>query len=415
MDANFSVKSTGGWIYSLNEGIREKVELSVAFLYPYKIQKFHYKGTEFYPIYSGNILIESIKYRYLNEVKDSDYLGEYLRIIESVKPDVIHIHGTENSFLCILGLVDVPTIVSIQGNVTALQHKFKSGFYGRFIKQRELVFDLKKFVLTGLSFFRTYKRMRKMAKLEQKYLKKASYILGRTDWDRRVTRILAPSSKYYVSNELLRDNFYKEIWLPNGDSGKVVLFTITGNSYFKGFETLCHSLFLLNERGIGVEWRVAGISNDSLINTITRKYLKDKYPKEGLVLLGALDEKELIDNMKNSSIYVMPSHMENSPNSLCEAMMLGMPCIASYAGGTGTILRDGVEGILVQDGDPWSLAGAIVEYIEDENRAIELGVKARERALDRHNRDKVASQLLDIYNLVIQEFHSKRSGGHLGC
>ena len=44
---------------------------------------------------------------------------------------------------------------------------------------------------------------------------------------------------------------------------KIILFTTNGDNYYKGFETLCHSLTLLNEIGIHVEWRIAGVSNNS--------------------------------------------------------------------------------------------------------------------------------------------------------
>lgn len=42
----------------------------------------------------------------------------------------------------------------------------------------------------------------------------------------------------------------------------------------------------------------------------------------------------------------MPSHIENSPNNLCEAMILGMPCIATDAGGTSTLLSNMKDGLL---------------------------------------------------------------------
>ena len=83
-------------------------------------------------------------------------------------------------------------------------------------------------------------------------------------------------------------------------------------------------------------------------------------------------------------------------------MMLGMPCIATYAGGTGSLLKDGEEGILIQDGDPWVMAGAIIELISDPEKAVNMGQKARERALLRHDKNKVVNDLLNIYSKVIE-------------
>ena len=104
--------------------------------------------------------------------------------------------------------------------------------------------------------------------------------------------------------------------------------------------------------------------------------------------------------MKKSNLYVMPSHIENSPNSLCEAMMLGMPCISTNVGGVSSLLENGREGVLIQDGDPWSLAGAIKECYLNYPKYLEYGENARKRAIKRHDRKAVAAELLNIYHQV---------------
>ena len=129
--------------------------------------------------------------------------------------------------------------------------------------------------------------------------------------------------------------------------------------------------------------------------------IKRKFPQNNLKFLGRLTESDLIEKLLEADIYVMPSHIENSPNNLCEAMILGMPCIASYAGGTGSLLRDGHEGILIQDGDPWAMAGAILELKEDFNKSVSFGKNARKRALERHNKDKIANELVAIYESIL--------------
>jgi glycosyltransferase involved in cell wall biosynthesis len=397
------IKGTGGWLYSLNEVIQKKVDLSLAFHYPYNKESFKYQKTEYYPIYTGNIIVENLKRGFLGKVYDTNFLNQYLKIIDDVKPDIIHIHGTENSFLCILGKINIPIVISIQGNLTVYQHKYIAGYYGNFIKQKNDSITLKSSVFGRNSFYKSYKNMQKMAKIEQKYLKLAKNIIGRTDWDRRITSVLAPKSKYYIGNEILRDGFYLEKWSNTYQKGKVILFTTNGDNYYKGFETICQTLSLLNDLGLQVEWRIAGIFNHSLINKITKKQLAYNYPKKGLVLLGSLDEQQLISNLKESHLYIMPSHIENSPNNLCEAMIIGMPCIATFAGGTASMLKADEEGILIQDGDPWVMAGAILEIINNPSEAEIYSKNARERALKRHDKATIISELIQTYSKIIKK------------
>lgn len=398
---NQQLKGTGGWMAALDKRLQEKIELSVSFLYPYSIAPFEYGKTSYYPVYSGNIVVENLKQRWLNKVYDRDFLQKYLKVIETVKPDIIHIHGTENSFSCIIDQVNIPVVVSIQGNLNVYYQKYRSGLFGEFIQTTQPTFNLKSLLFGTPNFYRSYIKLGKMSKIEQCNLKNTKYIIGRTDWDRRITRILAPESIYFVVNEILRDAFYQNTWIHKSINGRLIIHTTNGNNYYKGFETLCHTLTLLNEDGVDAEWRVAGISENSLINKIVKKHLKNKYPKKGLVLLGSLNEQELVDKLKEAHIYVMTSHIENSPNNLCEAMILGMPCIATFAGGTGSLLKDGEDGILIQDGDPWAMAGAILELYTDEVKCQKFSANARKKALIRHNKSKIVSDLITIYEKIL--------------
>jgi glycosyltransferase involved in cell wall biosynthesis len=72
-------------------------------------------------------------------------------------------------------------------------------------------------------------------------------------------------------------------------------------------------------------------------------------------------------------------------------------------GGVSTLIEDGVEGILVQEGEPFSLAGAIIELVNDYERAKKLGINARIKALKRHQPDEILKSLLNIYDQILYE------------
>jgi Glycosyltransferase len=77
-----------------------------------------------------------------------------------------------------------------------------------------------------------------------------------------------------------------------------------------------------------------------------------------------------------------------------------MPIIATNVGGVSTLIEDDLEGILVQEGEPYSLAGAIVELTNNYERAKTLGSNARTKAFKRHEPAAIIDSLLKIYDTI---------------
>jgi glycosyltransferase involved in cell wall biosynthesis len=394
----------GGWVRSLENSMREKVDLHIAFYYPRYSEAFEYNGIHYYPICKNRWKLRMFLNLFHEKFIDKEDIEIYHNIINKVKPDLIHIHGTENPFGCLIDSVNLPIVVSIQGNATVCHHKFFSGIERAKLLTKFFFCSSFRDIPFLISFNKVYKRLARMRDRETRNLKKCKYVIGRTDWDFRITRVLAPESKYFHGDEVLRNAFYTNQWKSNFTE-KLIIHTTNGNSPYKGFETICQSLSLLVNKGLDIEWRVAGIKEKDLIVKVVKNKFGKAFPKKGLRLLGNLDEKALVNKLLEANIYIMPSHIENSPNNLCEAMMIGMPCIATFAGGTGSLLEDGKEGILIQDGDPWAMAGAIIQLMNDPTKAVEMGRKAKERALTRHDRDGISKQYLKVYSEIIADNH----------
>ena len=119
--------------------------------------------------------------------------------------------------------------------------------------------------------------------------------------------------------------------------------------------------------------------------------------------MGRLEDSELLKVMLKSSLFVHPSHIENSPNSVCEAMLLGMPIIATYTGGTSSLIENNKEGLLVQDGDSYSLAGSILELAGNRELAENLGANAKKRSFARHDPLKISENVIKIYYEILSK------------
>jgi glycosyltransferase involved in cell wall biosynthesis len=110
----------------------------------------------------------------------------------------------------------------------------------------------------------------------------------------------------------------------------------------------------------------------------------------------------MVDRLLKSHVFVQTSSIENSPNSLGEAMLLGMPCVASSVGGTADMLRDKEEGFLYRFDDEKMLVKYITDIFEHDKLAIELGKKAKQHANNTHNRLKNTECIINIYKELIK-------------
>ena len=155
---------------------------------------------------------------------------------------------------------------------------------------------------------------------------------------------------------------------------------------------------------IDFEWYVAGYNGESKWVKIAEQYTKIKSDNVNIKLLGRIDAEQLSSLLADSDVYVHVSHIENSPNSVCEAMLVGIPIVASFAGGTASLLKTKEDGILVQDGDPYVYAGAIIHLFQHFDFAKQMGQSARVKAIERHDPQRIANQLLDAYHDIMQDF-----------
>jgi glycosyltransferase involved in cell wall biosynthesis len=318
-------------------------------------------------------------------------------VVDDFKPDIIQTFGTENPFGLIIPELSKPVILHIQGFLTVWKAKYFSGIP----RCEQLIYtSLKDLIFRGGSyngFFPFLKR----AKVEEKVISNCNYFMGRTDFDKRVISLLSPSSAYFHCEEFIRKEFFLKQWnLPLGND--VTCISILNGTTYKGIDLLIESSLILQRyTTITFRFKICGVSlNDEFVRILKKKF-KKKTSFDYIEFLGKLNATEIVTQLSNANIYVHPSYMENSPNSICEAMVLGMPIVATNVGGLDSLITDKIEGLLVQEGDPFSFAAAIVELANNYNYAELLGKNAREKAIIRHNPEEIGMRLLDIYNKVL--------------
>ena len=245
--------------------------------------------------------------------------------------------------------------------------------------------------------------MQKRGDEEQQTLNIINNVIGRTDWDYACVKQINPRINYFKCNETLRPLFYKNEW----SFDKCEKFTIAFSQAhypIKGLHTLLQTIPYVRSYYPDVHVKVIG---DSFLNKPSyrlssyEQYMLDIIRRNELdsviEWVGFLNEKQMIAHYVNAHVYVNSSNIENSSNSIGEAMLLGMPVIASDVGGIKSLLNHEVEGLLYQDTAPYMLGHSIIRIFEDKELAISLGKMARNRALKTHDPEENFRNMYSIY------------------
>lgn len=393
----------GGWIKSLEQLIAESpdVELGISFLHVTDDEKQKNGKVTYYPILSKKKkAVSKLIKNWSCKIESEEYIDKLLNVIKDFEPDLIHIFGTEGPFALIQSLTKTPTVIHMQGLILP----YSNAFYPPGISDFDILFEttfFKKNIL-GNSFLFDRRRFKRQAIREGEYFKNAKYLMGRTAWDRSISKQLAPQAEYFHINEVLRPIFYDTRKWNSQTRNKLIIFSTISDTIYKGFDIVLKTAKLLKEYILlPFEWQIAGLNErDKVVRFFEHKF-NINHKDCNINILGVKASNDLITMMKEADIFVHPSYIDNSPNSLCEAQLLGIPTIACNVGGISSLIENGINGLLVPANDPYSLAITIRELFYDKARAINLGEKARETALVRHDRGKIAASVLNSYKTII--------------
>jgi glycosyltransferase involved in cell wall biosynthesis len=392
------------WVDALLDELVKYKNISIALAVPLNyniIQKSQKRGITVFGL--PNPVVKNIfkkAYRRLTRATVNVKLNSYItNVVSDFEPDIIQIFGSENPFGLIVKQQNKPVIIHIQGYSFVCQGKWFKGIS----KWEQFRYASLKDLLLMRGCYNDYFTFRKKAETEAFIIKNSKYFMGRTNFDKGIVSLISPGSKYFHCEEFIRKEFFENRWnFPH--QNKITCVSILKGTSYKGIDLLVEALLILKKYStVSFKFKICGVSaNEEIIRIIKKKYKKEINLID-IEFLGNLTANDLVKQLCSSNFYIHPSYIENSPNSICEAMALGMPIIATDVGGVSSMIEDKVEGILVQEGEPYSLAGAIVDLTNNYEKAIELGCVARKKAFIRHQPDDILKNLLKIYEEIIYE------------
>lgn len=367
-------------------------------------------------------------------------LEERLRsIVVEFQPDVVHCFGTEYPHtlaMCRIFSQKDRLLVGIQGLCAVYANTYFANLPQNVVKSTTLRDILKRDSLPGQQA-----KFEKRGAMEKDALQIAGNITGRTDWDRHYAHNWNPGAKYYVMNETLRESFYQGAWreeecIPHS------IFVSQGDYPIKGLHYLLLALPKIRQKYPDVQVFVAGdciVGNGSFWKrwklSAYGKYLRKLLREGGLwdhvTFLGRLNAQEMKERYLKSHLFVCCSTIENSPNSLGEAMLLGLPCVSADVGGIPSLFTDGEDGLLYKgyrseknsydrvSGDHRTederreenanaLADAVIRMWSDPDQMQAYCEHAREHAAKTHDREVNYRRLIEVYTSIVERAPSSR-------
>ncbi|MCR4890690.1 MAG: glycosyltransferase [Lachnospiraceae bacterium] len=126
--------------------------------------------------------------------------------------------------------------------------------------------------------------------------------------------------------------------------------------------------------------------------------------QDSVIFVGEKAAQDMVRQYLSANVFLMASSIENSPNSLGEAMILGLPCVASRVGGIPSMLMDEKEGFLYNYNKPAEMAKRIIEIFEMPDQELcRMTERARVHAADSYSRSLGLNDYLRTYGDILGE------------
>ncbi len=392
------LKTSGGWMLGSANALLQnmKIKLTVA--------SVSAKVNKLTKLEGHKILYYILPMGKGNQDFNMDYCQYWVQVKDMVKPDVVHIHGTEFShglaYMKACGCNNV--VISIQGLTSACFHYYHYG-----ITKKEIYLNLTLRDIVRGSILKDQKKFKQRAAYEIEMIKNAKHIIGRTSWDKSRIWAINPNAEYHFCNEILRLDFYDGSKWIYEKCDKHSIFISQAGYPIKGLHQVLKAMPFILRLFPDTQIRVAGedITKSSNLSEkfrisgygkLIKKMIEEKKLDGKVTFTGNLNGEQMKQEYLRANVFICPSTIENSPNSLCEAQILGTPCIASYVGGVMDMMK-GNEDNLYRFEEVEMLAKKVCRVFINERNQIDI----RDIAVQRHDPVKNSEQLYSIYKSII--------------
>lgn len=283
------------------------------------------------------------------------------KLFHVLKPSLIHCWGTETFNPAALRIFKGPSILSMQGIVTAYRKTGK---------------------LPGW-------RWAILERWESKSIRLASVITSESIWGmERVKKLVLDADVRRVEYGVT-PTFYEVDWKP--DFSRPRFLFAGGLSHLKGVDILVELL----KRHKECDWTMVFAGDGELKGQI------QKLDVRHVEVLGTITTSELQGEMSRAWGLILPSRADTSPNVVKEARVVGLPVIVSPHGGQAGYVEDGIDGFCVDSETPERWFQAIDRLAHDFELCQTMGNVNRQKYRDYFRPENTAGNFLRLYHELL--------------
>jgi glycosyltransferase involved in cell wall biosynthesis len=296
-------------------------------------------------------------------------------ILRAEKPDIVHAHMPISGFLARMAawVAGVPTIAYTC-------HGFLFNYQSSSLPRRALSFVMEWIAARGTDVFLTVSEAEARDARRLGISAQAEAVRNGRD-----PRVFHPDTA-------VRARIRAELGVPQD---RVVIIAVSRLVWHKGYPELAVAMRCVPEAELWVVGeRLESDRGPDMVALMRTAGLGYR-----LRLLGYRDDIPAL--LAAADIFTLPSRFEGLPMSVIEAMLTGLPIVATDVRGPDEQVQDEVTGLKVPAGDAAALGAALARLVRDPAQRTRMGQAGRQRALDCYDEAKVLARTLDLLGLSV--------------
>ncbi|TMK97746.1 MAG: glycosyltransferase family 4 protein [Actinobacteria bacterium] len=292
--------------------------------------------------------------------------GRFARIVRSLHPDVVHAHSSKAGAIARLAKLISPRVP-----VLYTPHGYAFAGY----------------------FSRSPERLAYLA-VERALAPIASRVVCVCEAEARLARSIGPPSRVRVNHNGIAPAGAGAVDPLIGELSRQgpVIGALTLLRPGKGLETLIAAVPHVVARHPRAQVAIVGEGPDLADLQAQARTLG---VARAVCFIGA--RADPLSALRGMGLFVHPSWAEAFPYVVLEAMSLSLPIVASDVGGIGEAITDGESGVLIPPRDERALARALIDLLDNSNKATRLGDIALRRVRRDFTREKMIDRLSELY------------------